>query len=256
MRCSHRVCASLALVSMLGALAATPVAAKSNRESKRLQLLVASESEFTRAVAAQRRGDLTLAATTYETAIEHDPEFVEAMTNLARVEVARGRLEAATEWLDRAQGLRRDYPGVHAARGLLALARGDAALAIDELGEARTRTPDDVEVLVNLGAALLERGFAREAIEVSRDAQRLDAGHAANSFNLGLAHDRVGETGTAEHHYRQFLSLCRADDPARLLVEERLTELAAFDASEPRSSTHVHSKVGPRAVAPGGRNDD
>lgn len=243
---------ALALV----ALVASPTSAKPNQESKQLQTLVASEGEFTRALAAHRRGDLKAAADAYQAAILHDPEFVEAMTNLARVEVARGRLEDAAEWIDRAEALRQDYPGVHAARGLLALERGDAALAVNALSEARARTPEDVEVLVNLGAALLERGFAREAIEVSQQAQRLDSRRAAPLFNLGLAHDRVGESEAAEYHYRRFLDQCPADDPARSDVEARLTELAAAELRLPESSTHVDSRIGPRAAISGGEDDE
>jgi Flp pilus assembly protein TadD len=246
MSCDDQACRAraLALTLALAALVAAPVDGEPNRESKQLETLVMSQGEFARAVAAHRRGDLGAAADTYRAAIVHDPGFVEAMTNLARVEVARGRLDAAAEWIDRAETLRSDYPGVHAARGLLALGRGDAALAVDALSEARELTPDDVEVLVNLGAALLERGFEREAIEVSQHAQRVDPGRAATSFNMGLAHDRMGEIEAAQYHYQRFLDQSPADDSARSPVEERLAELAASDARQSKS-THVDSRIGP-----------
>ncbi len=45
------------------------------------------------------------------------------------------RLELAAGWLERAEGLRSDYPKVAATRGLLALASGDAPRALDALSQ-------------------------------------------------------------------------------------------------------------------------
>lgn len=225
-------------------------------ETKKLDTLVASEAHFTRALAAHRRGDLDAAAEAYREALERDPEFVEAMANLARVEVGRDDLDEAAEWIDRAEVIRIDYPGVHAARGLLALRLGDAGHAVDALEQARALMPNDVEVLVNLGAALLARGFHREAIAVSREAQALDLRHPAASFNLGLAHDHAGEPQSADYHYRRFLDLTHRDDPDRARVEERLAELANLGEPHREDSLHLDSRVGPAAAAPGGSHDE
>ena len=242
----------VALAVALSVGLASAATAKTDQESKQLRRLESSDAAFTRAVAAQRRGDFVSAAQGYESAIRADSGFVEAMVNLARVEIARGRLDAAAEWVDRAETLRRDYPGVHAARGLLAFHRGDFAVAVDALPAARELAPHDVAVLVNLGAVLLERGFAHEAIDVCLEAQRLDAGRAETQLNLGLAHDRIGETQAAQYHYQRFLDQSSDDDPSRIQVEERLAVLGDVRARPLARRSPFDSRVGRSQSVRGG----
>ena len=243
----------MSLAFALGLFAATVAGAQANPEAERLERLEESESAFTRGVAAHRRGDLDAAALAYRAAIDDDALFVEAMINLARVEIEGGQLESAATWIDRAETQRRDYPGVHATRGLWALRFGDSALAVDALARARELAPQDVEVLVNLGAALIERGFAREAIEVSRQAERLDAGRAETQLNLGLAHDRMQKASAAQYHYRRYLERSSPDDPSRAEIEERLAELGDVRPSEPASPIPFRFEDRSQRVRPGRR---
>ncbi|MEM7410913.1 MAG: tetratricopeptide repeat protein [Myxococcota bacterium] len=196
------------------------------RERVRLDSLERSEADFKLGVAAQRRGHLDAAAEAYAKAVERDPSFVEAMVNLARVRAAEGRFDQADEWLDRASLVRDDYPDIAAARGLVALGRGDAKLAVSELTRARVVEPDDVEVLINLGAALIEAGLWLEAIGHLDRAARLDTTRSAAVLNLALAHDHRGDAARAAFHYRRYLDLVSPGDPEREAVEARLERLA------------------------------
>lgn len=235
---------SLPCVCMLALATAIPISAhgESQQEHAHMKTLAASGRDFSRGLSAQRRGDLDAAATAYASAIQGDPQFVEAMTNLARVEVRRGRLDAATEWIDQAAAIEPGYPGTRAATGILALKRGDTRYAVAVLTEARAQAPRNIEILINLGVALLAAGFDHEAIESFRDAQRLDGHHPAPSLNLGLAQDQRGEFATAAHHYRAFLDRAPGHDPDRAAVMQRLailTSQARTDSTSPPSpSTH------------------
>ncbi|NNL87299.1 MAG: tetratricopeptide repeat protein, partial [Myxococcales bacterium] len=185
----------------------------------------ASESDFAAALAAHRRGDWKKAAALYEMAIQREPEFVEAMVNLARVLLERGEGGAATEWLDRAQGVRPDYPGTVSVRGTEALRSGRTQDAIEVLSRARHRAQNDPEVLINLGAALSESGLHAEAIAVLARATRAAPRDSAAAFNAALAYDRGGRSVEALHHYRKFLALSAEGDVDRQAVRDRIDRL-------------------------------
>ena len=155
------------------------------------------------------------------------------MVNLARVQLQAGAHPEAEGWLDRAEALRSDYPAVPAVRGLLALQQRRIGAAVGALSEARARAPRDVEVLTNLAAALLQQGREAEAVEILKEAQRVDPHHAASAYNLGLAYDHSGDWVRAAHHYERFLRLASRSEPARAAVEDRLLLLrGAPEASD------------------------
>jgi tetratricopeptide (TPR) repeat protein len=208
-------------------------------EHARLEAFQRSHGEFAAALAAQRRGRLELAAERYAAALAADPAFVEAMVNLARVELARGDRAAADRWLDQALLLEPEYPQTHAVRGLAALEAGELSDAAEDLHTARRMAPDDVEIAVNLGAVLLRQGLVAEARDVLAQAVALDAASAAACFNLALAHDRAGATAQAAFHYRRFLELAPQADPVRERVAARLRELGTPAGEQPATGPDV-----------------
>ena len=224
-------------ISMAAVLLAVPAGGDPvEPENVRLGTLERSAADFKLGVAAQRRGHLEAAAEAYEAAIERDATYVEAMVNLARVRTAEGRFGEADAWLDRAEGVRDDYPDITAARGLVALRRGVPLLAVSELTRARAMQPDDVEVLINLGAALIEAGLWLEAIEHLDRATRLDPTRNAAALNLALAHDHRGDRARAVFHYRRYLDLTSPEEPGRTAVADRLS-LLSNEKAEPKPTT-------------------
>ena len=230
--------------------------AEGGAESDRYYELAESEAAFASALGAHRRGDHAAAERGYLDAIARDPAFVEAIVNLARVHIARGELTGAAGWLERAARGRPDYPGIDAARGLLALAEGDVALAVEALGRARSRLPRDVEVLSNLAAGLITQTRSREAIKLLDEVERLEPGRADTSFNLALAHDHMGDRPRAVHYYQRFLSTAGPADPQRAAVAERIEVLIAAGSPErgaPQIRLHSTTPVTTtRSVAKGG----
>jgi tetratricopeptide (TPR) repeat protein len=186
-----------------------------------------SAHEFQLGLAAQRRGDLEVAAEHYGRAIESDADFVEAMANLARVEIARGDWDEAERWIDRAVAAEPDYPRAWGARGLLGLARGEIPAAIDDLTRAAALDPGDLEVQVNLGAALLRRGLAAKAREPLIRALQIDPDDATALYDLALAEDEAGDHERALLLYRRFLALAASESPARAGAARRVDELGA-----------------------------
>lgn len=230
--------------------------AEQRSEAGRYQELAKSDAVFASAVGAHRRGDLDAAERGYRDAIAKDGDFVEAIVNLARVYIERRELSKAAAWLDKAEARHREYPGITAVRGLLALQSGDAAGAIGALSQARSVTPRDVEVLTNLAAALLMQDTNREAIEILEEVKQLDPHRPDASFNLGLAYDQEGDTPRAIHHYKRYVGMARRDDPQRGHVMERIQVLTSAGTPEPgRPRIELHSSspaTSTRAIAKGG----
>jgi cytochrome c-type biogenesis protein CcmH/NrfG len=210
----------LALVPAL----ASPAAAG---ERRTLAQYRASAEHFEAGVASEERGLSAEARAAYERALADDPEFVEALVNLARLELAAGDLVASERWLARAEALRGDYPRSAATRGLLALAQGDAAHGLQALTRAHRLAPDDAEIAVDLAAVLVGRGRLAEARALLLELLRTQPDHVDALYNLALAHDLAGDHDAARLGYERFLALARAQDPDREAVRGRLEQLSA-----------------------------
>jgi Flp pilus assembly protein TadD len=161
----------------------------------------------------------------YEEAIRRDPAFVEAMVNVARLHLRQGEPEAASRWLDLAMRVEPRYPALHSVRGLVALEHGELQDALAAFGRARALSPEDVEILANLGATLLRLGVLGEARTVLEQALRLEPARPEAVLNLALVFDQRGDAARATFLYRRFLGLVPTADPDREPVERRVGEL-------------------------------
>lgn len=200
-------------------------------EGDRIQAFERSASEFAKGLSAERGEGWALAAEHYQAALEIDPEFVEAMANLARVQLELGQVERAEALLDRAEGLRTEYPQIYAVRGLVSLKRSDWPAAIHELGEASRLAPDDVEALTNLGVALINAGQLARARTTLERAARMDPTNAAVNLNLGIAEDLAGRSDRALFRYQRFLQLAARGDPLRETISERAKALSSDEGT-------------------------
>ena len=222
MRSSRSIALILATLCALSARSALCDGTPSGSEVNRLASLEESESDFAVALAAHRRGDFDIAVLAYQQAIEKDPGFVEAHVNLARALSDQGLQTEAEGQLDRAMRTHRDQSGIHKVRGLVALRRGEPALAVESLTRARELRPEDPEILTNLGAALIAQQRTTAAIGVLERSLDLEPSNPSTALNLGLAHDLASDAGRAAYHYHHFLDLSQRDDPLREDVQHRL----------------------------------
>ena len=193
-----------------------------------------SEEAFARGLVASETGRDREARGAYQEAIELDGGFVEAMVNLARLELGLGRLEQAQVWLERAARVRTDYPELHKVRGLAALKEGRPQDAVVFLNRARKRVPEDAEVLVNLGAAMLRLGVLGEAKGILEKAVKLEPACAPCAINLAVIADQQGKVPRALFFYRRFLDLVGIRDPDHDKILRRIDLL---------SGTKVESQV-------------
>lgn len=194
-------------------------------DSAALDAFEHSAQAFADALAFAERGLDEEAVLSYQESVRLDPGFVEAMVNLARIQLRQGRPELAKEWLDRALRVAPAYPPVHAARGLHAREQGDLQEALRSFSRARSLDPRNTEVLANLGATLFELGFVDDARGVLEEARRGAPERPEPMLTLALVWEEKGDRVRAAFFYGQFLRLAGPDDPERVRAEARLRAL-------------------------------
>lgn len=192
---------------------------------------------------ALRSGDLETASARFEVALEYNPRFVEALTNLGLVELQRGNFDRAGTLLRRARRLNPDVAQPHHGLGVLEERRArrdraskhyQAALAVDpgfaparanlarlyfnagDLERARSQfkrltevAPDELLGFTGLAESLLSLGRAAEADDVTR----LALGRFGPAPELVLLEGRRElRNGNGERAIRLLVSLTKQGD--------------------------------------------
>ena len=120
----------------------------------------------------------------YERAIQLDPRYLQALSNLGEWHLARGSAEAALEQLDAALAVDPEFfeARVNRVAALFELGRFEAART--EAEKLVESAPDRPEPYVNLGNVLVHTGKAKQAVKQYRKALELRPDYAEAHFNL------------------------------------------------------------------------
>ena len=113
---------------------------------------------------ALRAGDLETAGARLNLALEYNPDFVDALVNLANVEIQRGNFERARQLLLRARRLNDDFAQAHHGLGVLAEREERLDDASTHYREALEVNPGFVEARANLARLLYEAGHYEHAL--------------------------------------------------------------------------------------------
>jgi len=130
-----------------------------------------------------------------------------------------GRFDQAAAWLNMADSFQR---------------RGDTQSAAELLQGAVQRTPNNPDLWVGLGNALVVHGggLMSPAAQLAFDrAARLAPGHPGPRFFYGLALAQGGNYDGAERIWRELLATAPPQAEYRRIVEQRLEALAQARAS-------------------------
>ena len=111
----------------------------------------------------------------------------EALYNLGKLLLEKGRIGEALHNLDAALARQPGEPQIHFSRGQALVAQGNMQAAADAFRSAVLLAPEDATAHNNLGIALAELGRREEAIIHFREAVRLAPGYAEAVFNLAKA---------------------------------------------------------------------
>ncbi len=105
--------------------------------------------------------------------------------------------------------------------------RGNSQDAVNVLGSAVREHPDDAQLWIGLGNALVDHaGSLTPAAELAyRRSAELLPGHPAPAFFMGLALARSGDRGAAVALWREALAAGPADAAWRPLIEDAVAAL-------------------------------
>ncbi len=192
---------------------------------------VAHNSVGTQALA---EGDLETAGANLELALEYNPEFVEAVSNLGLVEMERGNFARARQLFERARRLNPDIAQPHHSLGVLAEKEYRLEEASEHYRSALAVDPGFAASRANLARLLLEAGHYEHALEqfrkllqVAPDEVLARAGYVECLMRLGRTEEAfsVIQEGKPE----------LAANPRLLVLEARLE----LRAGRPRSARRL-----------------
>jgi Flp pilus assembly protein TadD len=114
-------------------------------------------------IEALRAGELDIASTRFELALEYSPRFVEALTNQGLVELQRGNFVRARQLLERARRINPDVAQPHHGLGVLAERQLRPDLAAERYRDALEVDPGFTPSRDNLARLLFVAGHIEHA---------------------------------------------------------------------------------------------
>jgi len=184
-------------------------------------------------VEALAAGDLETADARFALALEYNPHFVEALTNLGLVELQRGNFERARQLLSRARRLNPDVAQPHHGLGVLAERERRPDLASEHYYEALRVDPGFSPSRSNLAHLLFDGGRYEDAlvqfkrlIEVAPLDPHAHAGLAATLLHLERIDEAVDVVSNA---------LAFAPEEPELLILAARVEIRSGQFAEARA---------------------
>ncbi len=181
------------------------------------------EARLARAEAALKAGDLVAAEADYRALLDDDPDDPDALYGLGWAFHMYGDEDRAREYFKRCVRVApEDYRG-HRGLGSVALADGNAMLAVSYFDTALEHAPGEPTVLNSRGLALLAQGAEEAALEAFQQAQAADPTRGDYGYNVAdalhrldrdeealVAVDEALGQGTEERRFRGMLLELRA----------------------------------------------
>ncbi len=166
--------------------------------------------------------DMPAAKQWYERVLALDPAVPQAHLGLGRVHIKTQDLDAAIQQFTEAVRHAPTFASGHYALGLAYRAKGDLKkagehLAKHKLAVALYPPPDpllgevsalrrDVEYLIKPANELMKKKRYAEALQLYREAQKLDPERVTVAYNIGLALEQLGDLDAAAAQFRQVVA--------------------------------------------------
>ncbi len=150
-------------------------------------------------------GQLDVARTCYERALQLNPNLAEAHNNLGTILQALGDIDGAIAAYRRAIDARPRYVDAHNNLGTALERQGQPQAAIECFQKAVELDPNYAKAHYNLGAAFLNLGRLDESLAATRRALELKPNDAAAHYHLALLFDRRGQLAEAHKEYHRAL---------------------------------------------------
>jgi len=159
------------------------------------------------------RNHLPEAVHHFEASLRFDPRDSAALFGLANSLRKMGELDKAQTSLDRLEQLDAGHPGLPLERGQLCEARGDYAAAVAAYRKALTDRPNDTDLKLRLGAALVTAGSIDEADAILKEVLRDRPSSAEAEHYIGRVLFARNDTAQAVQRFERAVSFepLRAD---------------------------------------------
>ncbi|MEZ4371150.1 MAG: tetratricopeptide repeat protein [Polyangiaceae bacterium] len=181
---------------------------------------------------ALAEGDLETASARFEVALEYNPHFVEALTNLGLVELQRGNFSRARTLLARAVRLNPDVAQPHHGLGVLEERKGRPDHASKHYQEALKVDPGFAPARANLARLYFNAGDFERARSQFKRLTEVDPDELLGFTGLSESLLSLGRTAEADVVSRQALARFGPEPELVLLEARRLLR-----AGEPAKAT-------------------
>lgn len=139
----------------------------------------------------------------------------------------RGEADSARAAFGRALVEDLSFHPAHVAMSNIALALGDTATALAELGLAVQLAPENGMLHHEHALLMIKQNKPQEALESLKQAIVLEPYYAEPYFYLARLHDVYGFTAEAQQNYADFVARAMRRDERRQFADARRAELAA-----------------------------
>ena len=196
----------------LGQITALLQGGHANDARETCQSLLAEHPEDPRvlnlgAIACFQTGDASTAVALLETAIKHQPDFVDAHNNLGNVHKAEGDLLRAETAYRQAIQIAPMYFDAHYNLGIVLETMGRPAEARDAYARALDIQPDFLPAYLNTGNALKALGKFDESLEYYRWVLEVEPRNVDALNNMGAVFYELRQFDDAESTYRKALEI-------------------------------------------------
>lgn len=152
-------------------------------------------------------GDTTKAISSYQTAVEQDPNYYEAYLELGLI-FAMKKDKLAIEYYDNALEIRPNERNVKYSKAMFMQETGMYNEAIQTYHELTKMYPDFKEAFFNLGYIhMFYLKINSQAVQYYTDAVNIDPNYYQAYFNRGYCFELMGDINNAAKDYRYTLSL-------------------------------------------------
>lgn len=194
----------------------------------------------------QDRGDLSASIEMLSHAVAVEPDFPEALTNLARAQRAARQPQAAADAAKRALTLDPALAEAYMQLGLAAVDLGDYPSAAQAFEQATVLEPQRAEGFHNLGVARLkERNFAA-ALQALQTANRLDCKRLDTMVSLGTALAGLERLDEAEDWHQRAAAAAPNDPTAHAALAVTLRR--RLDAARSAAACRRTLELAPQRV--------
>mmetsp|Transcript_24123 Transcript_24123/g.75676 ORF Transcript_24123/g.75676 Transcript_24123/m.75676 type:complete len:888 (-) Transcript_24123:416-3079(-) len=166
-----------------------------------------AEAHSNMANALQQMGNLDMAIVYYQNAIALRPTFCDAYNNLASVLVQKGLVPQAVEWYYTALRINPDLWDVHSNLGDICRAQGNAAGAYHCYAQAIRCSQGFPQAWVSLAGLYRDTGDVAQAVACYKEAIRLQPDMDNAITNLGTVYKDLRQFVEAEECFRSAIAL-------------------------------------------------